>query len=140
MQRRGSRGGGQGGQLPPPNFLSQWDGYARPKRAPPLRSQGHCFSRPQVTRSPGHIFMRKLKQHRSQVVFLNCRGRAVALKMAPGRRSRKPPLGPHMPVPPPPKIWQSLGKSTLLPPPPPKKKYRSHAPAFVCNHLGKCPF
>ena len=58
----------------------------------PLRSQGHCFSRPQVTRSL--FFMRKLKQHRSQVVFLNCRGRAVALKMAPGRRSRKTPLGP----------------------------------------------
>ena len=68
--------------------------YRRPKRGPPLRSQGHCFSRPQVTRSL--FFMRKLKQHRSQVVFLNCRGRAVALKMAPGRRSRKPPLGPHI--------------------------------------------
>ena len=66
--------------------------YMRPKRGPPLRSQGHCFSRPQVTRSL--FFMRKLKQHRSQVVFLNCRGRTVALKMAPGRRSRKPPLGP----------------------------------------------
>ena len=26
-QGRGSPGGGQGGQLPP-NFLSQWDGYA----------------------------------------------------------------------------------------------------------------
>ena len=66
----------------------------RPKRGPPpLRSQGHCFSRPQVTRSL--FFMRKLKQHRSQVVFLNCRGRAVALKMAPGRRSRKTPLGPQ---------------------------------------------
>ena len=68
--------------------------YRRPKRGPPLRSQGHCFSRPQVTRSL--FFMRKLKQHRSQVVFLNCRGRAVALKMAPGRRSRKTPLGPHI--------------------------------------------
>ena len=64
-----------------------------PRGAPP----------PQVTRSlffkaPGHqvtFFMRKLKQHRSQVVFLNCRGRAVALKMAPGRRSQKTPLGPH---------------------------------------------
>ena len=55
---------------------------------------GHkVTARPQVTRSL--FFMRKLKQHRSQVVFLNCRGRAVALKMAPGRRSRKPPLGPH---------------------------------------------
>ena len=71
--------------------LFRW--YMRPKRGPPLRSPGHCFSRPQVTRSL--FFMRKLKQHRSQVVFLNCRGRAVALKMAPGRRSRKTPLGPH---------------------------------------------
>ena len=69
----------------------------RPKRGPPVRSQGHCFSRPQVTRSL--FFMRKLKQHRSQVVFLNCRGRAVALKMAPGRRSRKTPLGPPISLP-----------------------------------------
>ena len=73
-------------------FTSQTMPTVRPKRGPPLRSQGHCFSRPQVNRS--RFFMRKLKQHRSQVVFLNCRGRAVALKMAPGRRSRNPPLGP----------------------------------------------
>ena len=77
-----------------PNYSAvlDFDYQLRPKRGPPLRSQGHCFSRPQVTRSL--FFMRKLKQHRSQVVFLNCRGRAVALKMAPGRRSRKTPLGP----------------------------------------------
>ena len=98
------RGGGGAAKRGPPGARCQFVPRGpiwyllcmRPKRGPPLRSQGHCFSRPQVTRSL--FFMRKLKQHRSQVVFLNCRGRAVALKMAPGRRSRKTPLGPLVSV------------------------------------------